>query len=134
MPIDKPRTNVSQHLADNFKEEQQRFLASQMQFKSGYLFFGTVATGLLTSMFYILPAGRIIAKDKEEGTKIATDFVDRMDAFRLEAYQFGRRKGIDSLTASHVFPLTPDYMELDNQFDALVRQFYLIMYETGFSP
>ena len=134
MQPDRPRTNVSQHLADNFKLEQERFLQAQMQFKSGYLFFGTVAASLLTSMFYILPAGRIIAKDAEEKTSKAQDFVDAMDSFRLEAYQFARKKGIDNLTANHVLPLTADYIELDNKYDALVRKFYLILFETGFSP
>jgi hypothetical protein len=131
---DRPRTNVSQHLADNFKEEQQRFLAAQAQFKAGYLFSGNIAASLITSMFYILPAGRIIAKDDEEKTTKAQDFVDKMDSFRLEAYQYARKKGIDNLMPSQQFPLTQDYLELDNKYDALVRQFYLIMFETGFSP
>lgn len=134
MLMEKPRTNVSQHLADNFKVEQERFLQAQMQFKSGYLFFGTVAVSLLTSMFYILPAGRIIAKDEQEKTGKATEFVDKMDSFRFEVYQFARRKGVDNLTSAQCFPLTNDYIALDNKYDALVRQFYLIMYETGFSP
>lgn len=132
--LDKPRTNVSQHLADNFKLEQERFLQAQMQFKSGYLFFGTVAASLLTSMFYILPAGRIIAKDEAEKTTKAQDFVNSMDSFRLEAYLFGRKRGIDNLLPTSVFPLTKEYIELDNKYDALVRKFYLIMFETGFSP
>lgn len=89
---------------------------------------------LLTSMFYILPAGRIIAKDEEEKTKKAEEFINKMDSFRLEAYQYGRRKGVDNLTQAHVFPLTEEYIELDNKYDALVREFYLIMYMTGFSP
>jgi hypothetical protein len=131
---DRPRTNVSQHLADNFKLEQERFLQAQASFKAGYLFYGPVAVSLLTSMFYILPAGRIIAKDAEEKTGKAKEFVDLMDSFRLEAYQFGKRKGIDNLLPTIQLPLTQDFIELDNKYDALVREFYLIMFMTGFSP
>lgn len=134
MDPERPRTNVSQHLADNFKIEQERFLQAQSQFKAGYLFYGNVAVALITSMFYILPAGRIIAKDAKEKTSKAENFVNRMDAFRLEAYQYGKRKGVDNLLPTQQFPLTPDYIELDNKYDALVREFYLIMFETGFSP
>lgn len=134
MEATKPRTNVSQALAENFKLEQERFLQAQAQFKSGFLFYGTVAASLITSMFYILPAGRMVAKDEEEKTNECKDFVDALDSFRLRAYQYGRKKGIDNLTADRQFPLTPDYLELDNEYDALVRKFYLIMYKTGFSP
>lgn len=131
---ERPRTNVAQGNAENFKVEQERFLLAQMQFKSGVLFYGIVAAGLLTSMFYILPAGRQFSKDRQTGTDIGQGFVDACDAFRLEVFKYGRKKGIDSLTMEQQFPLNADYAELDNQYDALVRQFYLIMYETGFSP
>ena len=131
---ERPRTNVSLHLADNFKLEQERFLSAQMQFKSGRLFFGSVAASLLTSMFYILPAGRIIAKDKEEKTNKASEFVDALDAFRIEVYKFARIRGVDTLSEiTQPFPITKEYIELDNKFDAMVRKFYMIMFETGFS-
>jgi hypothetical protein len=131
---DRPRTNVSQHLADNFKVEQERFLQAQAQFKAGYLFYGNIAVALVTSMFYILPAGRIIAQDEESKTHEAEEFVNAMDDFRLEAYQYAKRKGVDNLLPTQQFPLTQDYIELDNKYDALVRKFYLIMYRSGFSP
>ena len=134
MQPDRPRTNVSQHLADNFKLEQERFLQAQAQFKAGSLFFGSIAASLLTSMFYILPAGRIIAKDKEEQTNKASEFVDALDAFQLEVYRFARLRGVDNLSeATPRFSITKEYIELDNKFDAMVRAFYLIMFETGFT-
>ena len=132
MQPDKPRVNVSQALAENFKLEQERFLQAQMLFKSGKVFYGTIAASLITSMFYILPAARMVAKDEEKKTKECEEFVNALDKFRLEVFRYAARKRI--VDQEHIFPLTPDYIELDNKYDALVRRFYLIMYETGFSP
>jgi hypothetical protein len=127
---DKPRTNLAEALGRNFEQEQARFLQAQMNFKSGYVFHGTVAASLLTSMFYLIPAARYIAKDEPK----ATLFVDSLDSFRQDIITFGKLKGVDNLTPEKKFDLNDDYMELDNRFDKLVREFYKIMYETGFSP
>ena len=130
MDTERPRTNVSQAFMDNFKVEQERFLAAQAQFKAGYLFQGIVAASFITSMFYLLPASRYIVKNEDEAKK----YVDDLDAFRLEAFRFARIKGVSNPTPNLQLPLTEDYMRLDDKLDALVRKFYKIMFETGFSP
>lgn len=129
MDKDRPRTNIAVVLAENFKEEQKRFLDAQLKFKSGFVFYGLIAAGLLTSMYYILPAARHASKDEVASKK----FVDDLDLFRGDIYTFVKRKGDDEVMEKP-YPLTPEYRILDDKFDAQVRQFYKIMYETGFSP
>ena len=129
---EKPRArmNVGQALSDNFKEEQLKFLDAQLKFKMGNLFYGQIAASLLTSMFYILPAGRLIAQDEEK----AQIFVNSLDNFRMELYSYASARGENDLNHEKFYPLNDSFMEIDNKFDALVRQFYKIMYEVGFSP
>ena len=133
MDAAKPRTNVSQAFADNFKVVQERWLMADDQFKTGFLFFGPVAANQLKSMFYLLPASRVIAKVVEDKTTRHQDFIDALDAFRLKCthYAAARQK---PLVQGQPFPLVPDYIALDNEYDALVKQFYLMMFEMGFSP
>ena len=122
--------NVGQTLSDNFKEEQLKFLDAQLKFKMGNLFYGQIAASLLTSMFYILPAGRLISQDEEK----AQVFVDALDNFRMELYSYASARGENDLNPEKFYPLNESFMAIDNKFDALVRQFYKIMYEVGFSP
>ena len=139
MQPEKPRTNVSQAFADNFKVVQERWLVADDQFKAGYIFYGNVAANLIKSMFYLLPASRIIAKDENEKTSRHQAFIDALDGFRLEVGKYARTHNdlsgrTGGMSPTNQFPLVPEYMELDNKYDALVRQFYLMMFETGFSP
>ena len=133
MEAPKPRTNVSQAFAENFKVVQEKWLLSDDQFKMGFLFFGSVAANQLKSMFYLLPASRVIAKDIEEKTERHQKFVDALDAFRLKCAQYAQARRA-TLTPTLQLPLVPEYVELDNEYDALVRQFYIMMFEFGFSP
>lgn len=128
-PVSRPIKNIGQALSENFKEEMTKFLEAQLRFKSGNIFYGQVAVSILTSMFYLLPAGRLIAKDEER----AKEFVNSMDALRVELQQYALARD-NSITEEKFYPLNESYMELDNKFDALVRNFYKIMFEVGFSP
>lgn len=127
---EKRRVGIGGALSENFKEEQQKFLDAQLRFKSGNIFYGQIAASLLTSMFYILPAGRLIAQNEKK----AEEFVDSLDKFRYSLQQYVLARGETELNPEKFFPLNESYMHLDNEFDGLVRQFYKIMFEVGFSP
>lgn len=132
MQMDKPRVNVSQAFGDNFKIIQERWLQSDDNFKAGILFYGQVAANQLKNMYYLCPASRVIAKDEMEKTSKHQDFINSLDDFRVKVFQYAKKKNKD-LSPSVAFPLVPDYVELDNEYDGLVRQFYLMMYKAGFS-
>jgi hypothetical protein len=133
LPSDRPRTNVSQAFADNFKVVQEKWLQSDDLFKSGMLFYGSVAANQIKNMHYLLPASRVIADDIANKTDKHQEFIDALDAFRLKCSQYAMARQVKLLPQSQ-FPLVPDYITLDNEYDALVRQFYLMMFEKGFSP
>lgn len=127
---EKPRTNIGQSLIENFSLEQQRFMEAQLKFKSGFLAYGVVAANLLTSMYYILPAARHIAKGEEASEK----FVNELDEFRRACLQYSKRKGYDNIRDNDNYFNEKDFIEVDNRFDRIIRKFYKIMFDTGFSP
>lgn len=131
----KSRINVSQAFHDNFKAVQERWLQADDYFKSGRLFYGLVAANQIKNMYYLLPASRVIADDMEKkGTRHQT-FIDELDSFRLEIYRYAKTHGAQKdLTPEMQFGLVEDFLQLDSQYDSLVKKFYLQMFEFGFSP
>lgn len=121
-----PRVNTAQIDLQDYQSERKRFLDAQLAFKNGNVAAGEIATTLLTSMYYILPAARHLSKFEEEGKK----FVDDLDLLRKDLSMFNNfvlvHDGIN-------IRIHPKYIELDNRFDDMVRQFYNILFKCGFS-
>ena len=112
----------------DYQVERRKFLEAQLVFKAGEKpEAGALAISILLSMFYILPASRYFASEPEK----AQAFVDECDGLRGEIFRY---KNTKSPPQSGNYYSYPEFLELDNKYDALVRKFYHILMLTGFSP
>jgi hypothetical protein len=53
-----------------------------------------------------------------------------MDSFRKRVIIYGKRKAVPQTSYLEY----ADFNDLDNEFDGIVKEFYKIMFKTGFSP
>jgi hypothetical protein len=127
--MDKPLQMIKTTSQDIEAYQQRRtlFLDCHINFKSGFAEQGILALNYLQQMYYILPAGRHIKLD--DGTKSEV-FINTLDAMRLDILQYVKRKDASKKN----FLEFQDYQELDNKMDALVRSFFKILFEVGFTP
>jgi len=127
--VEMPRVNTSQQDILAYDKRRDLFLQFQLGFKSGNLNDGIQAINLLTQMYYCLPAARHIQLG-DKGMISHEDFINKMDDFRKKVLQYGRVK---AKPVSSYLEYS-DFNELDNEFDGIVKEFYRIMFTTGFSP
>jgi len=124
-----PRINTSQQDILAYDKRRDLFFQFQLAFKSGDLNAGIQAINLLTQMYYCLPAARHIQSQDNE-IKTHDEFVNMMDEFRKRVLTYGKQKSIPQTSYLEY----SDFNQLDNEFDGIVKEFYKIMFKTGFSP
>lgn len=122
-----PTLKTTSQDVEAYQARRTGFLDSQLMFKTGFAEHGVLALNYLTQMYYILPAGRHI---KLNETK-SEEFVDSIDTLRKYLIVYMKRKG--EVKDKNYIEFA-DYAELDNRFDKLVRAYYKILFEVGFSP
>ena len=127
--VEMPRVNTSQQDILAYDKRRDLFLQFQLGFKSGNLNDGIQAINLLTQMYYCLPAARHIQMGGKDMMS-HEDFINKMDDFRKKVIVYGKRKAIPQTSYLEY----SDFNELDNEFDSIVKEFYKIMFTTGFSP
>lgn len=127
MEVVRPLIKTTSQDVEAYQIRRDRFLDAQILFKTGFAESGILALNYLQQMFYILPAGRYIKENKEK----AQAFVDRIDDMRIEIMQYIKRK---EAKADKNYLEFNDYKLLDNKFDAVVLEFYTILFEVGFTP
>ena len=122
-----PQVKTTSQDVEAYQMRRNGFLDTQLMFKSGSAEHGIVALNFLTQMYYILPAGRHIKLDEKK----SEEFVNSIDELRNFIVTYIKRKG-EVKTKNYIE--FADYKDLDNRFDKLVREYYKILFEVGFTP
>ena len=115
-----------------------KFYEAQAMFKAGYVEAGCLALSILTQCYYILPGGKHISTNEKE----SEEFINSMDELRRDLLTYARdnsnngnvRKIRTTNGLELNYLLVYNFSEIDNRFDKIVRQYYIILNRFGFCP
>lgn len=126
-----PKLNTLEKDIEDFQKERQKFLEDQERFKAGYVTFGIVALNHLASMYYILLASYHYPL-KEKSTISPSKYLAAIQALKQKIAQFVKANQ-DAPTDQIGVNLYqhPKFKDIENEFDAVVQDFYIIKSECG---